>query len=108
MSAHPHDVAAIVHTELRRILATDRTFSPDAVLRDAGVSSLKLLQLSARVVEQLGLMGDPPSTLDMKTVGDVVRTFERHLAEPRPDDLSLGASADRAARRRLRLRGSAK
>jgi acyl carrier protein len=101
------DVAAVVDEELRRLLGAERSFEPGAALRDIGMSSLKLLALSARVAQRLGLAGDPPSTAEMKAVGDVARTFERHLAAPREDDLALGASVDRA-QRRLRLRGSPK
>ena len=107
MSASGDSVESVVHAELRHVLGSERTYEGGAVLLDIGVSSLKLLELSARVGLRLGMAGDPPSTTGVKTVGEFVQTFERHHAEPRQDELSLGASVTRA-QRRLRLRGSGK
>jgi hypothetical protein len=105
MSSDRGAVEAIVQAELRHVLGADRVIEGGAVLVEVGVTSLKLLELSARVGLRLGLAGDPPSTGEVKTVRDFVEVFERHLAEPRQDDLALGASVNRA-QRRLRLRGS--
>jgi acyl carrier protein len=105
MSSGREGVEAIVETELRHVLGADRVIEGSAVLVEVGVTSLKLLELSARVGLRLGLAGDPPSTSEIRTLRDFIEVFERHLAEPRQDDLALGASVNRA-QRRLRLRGS--
>jgi phosphopantetheine binding protein len=79
MAFLPQSVEAIVHAELCRVLGSDGgSFEDGAALVDIGVSSLKRLELCARVGLRLGMAGDPPSTTGIETVRDFVRAFERH------------------------------
>lgn len=78
MSGPVQSIETIVRAELRRVLGSDRSFDDGAALADIGVSSLKFLELCARVGLRLGMAGDPPSTTGVETVHDFVRAFERH------------------------------